>query len=139
VNRDLRIVFGAVIVNLAAALALNFVSSLAPAWLLFSAMCASAAVTVFGVYRVVQQQRNIAFSAQDDRPGASRVDASDHARAPADRRVIGGVSSPEVSFRCSISDKAGPLVTYIGPDSCELFRLLDAIREFRRPVDAPAQ
>jgi len=44
----------------------------------------------------------------------------------------------ETGFQCSISDTTGLLVTYVGPDSCELSRLPAAIRESRRRVD-PAE
>jgi len=122
-TRESAALIAAVTVNLVAAIALNFATSLLLAWVLFSVISAATAVTLYGVWRV-RQEAQVSIDPFDRTPELRKPSA------------IGAVSSSERGFRCCISDKSGLLVTYVGSNSCELFRLLDAIREFRRPVDS---
>jgi len=122
----------AVTVNLVAAIALTFVTSLMVAWVLFSVICTATAVTLYGVWRVAQETRMLAVRRGDARPTIRNVDTRDRAPEFTERGASGGASNLDRHFRCSVSDKVGLLVTYAGPDSCELFRLLTVIREFRQ-------
>ena len=118
-SRHLAVMIAALIVNLLAALALNFQTSLGLVWLLFSVISTATAVAVYSGWLVLQEVRVL---------GASRLTKP---------KATGKASTLETGFRCSISDTTGLLVTYVGPDSCELSGLLAAIREFRRrPVDS---
>src|SRR5215470_12168531 len=99
-KRHLAVVIAALIVNCLAAVALKSVSSVALLWLLFSVVSTATAVAMYGGWQVVQGSR---------------------------LRLTMPTASGE--FRCLISDRTGLLVTYVGPDSCELSRLLTAMRE----------
>jgi|SRR5262249_32409797 len=136
-NRNLAVLIAAVSVNVVAAALLNFVSSLALTWLLLSVIFASAGVTIYAAWVRVHAVRPRTANTAAERSGVWTDDAPPD-RAPAQTKSASTdkVSSLETRFRCAISDKTGLLVTYVGPDSCELFRLLDAIREFRRPAAA---
>ena len=111
-NQDLAVLIAALIVNVLAVTALSFTPSLTLSWLLFSVLSAATAVAVYSGWRVLDRALRLTT------PTATR-------RA----------STSETAFQCSISDTTGLLVTYVGPDSCELSRLLAAVREIRRPVD----
>ena len=128
-NRDLAVLIAALIVNFLAAITLNLVTSPALSWLLFSVVSTATAMVIYGGWRVVQETRVL---------GAIRatfvtwiVYARERALRLTKPKATGGASASETGFRCSISDTSGLLVTYVGPDSCELSRLLAAIREFR--------
>ena len=112
-NRHLAVVVAALIVNFLAAIALTFVIALPLLWLLFSVVSAATAVAMYGGWRVIQESR-LRLTKPTVSDAAATVDPS---------------------FRCVISDSTGLLVTYVGPDSCELSRLLTAMRECRRPLD----
>lgn len=115
-NQDLVVLIAALIVNLLAVTALSFaVSSLALSWLFFSVLSAATAVAIYSGWRVLDRALRLT------KPTPTR---------PA--------STSETGFQCSISDTTGLLVTYVGPDSCELSRLLLAIREIRRSADPAA-
>jgi hypothetical protein len=112
-NQDLAVLIAALVVNVLAVTALSFAPSLTLSWLLFSVLSAATAVAVYSGWRVLDRALRLTT-------------------LTATRRVS---TSEATAFQCSISDRTGLLVTYVGPDSCELSRLLAAVREIRRPVD----